>query len=129
MATTCAARSTTSRALSAASAPIELKSSVPADVGIEPAPPAPPPPPPPAVVLRREYQGVVGHGLELALERRCDIVECVINGTDDLRSTTKRVRVLHSAAVGVACHHVASGQERPQPGRHPRRTGLEADRV
>ena len=38
MATTCAACATTVRAFSAANAPIELKSSIPAEVGIEPAP-------------------------------------------------------------------------------------------
>ncbi len=65
-------------------------------------------------LLREEDGGVVGDAVHLALQHRVRPRKRVARGAVDLRHAAQRVRVLHLAAVGVALHDLALGEERAQ---------------
>ena len=67
----------------------------------------------PAVVAQEDAR-VVGDGVELALEHRAHPRQRVARRAVHLRHAAQGVRVLHLAAVAVALHDLALGEQRAQ---------------
>ena len=79
-----------------------------------------------AVAVAGEDERVVGHRVQLALERDLDVAQRIVDGAEDLRRAAQRVGILHAAAVGVAGDDLAAVQQRAQPRGDLLRAGVRA---
>ena len=76
------------------------------------------------VAVLGEDERVVGHRVQLALERGLDVGQRVVDGAEHLRRAAQRVGILHAAAVGVAGDDLAAVQQRAQPRGDALRAGV-----